>query len=215
MNSTPKSEKQPSASASSDIQVQRKAETLATEALTFLEIVEGYVLEGEGELHDAEDLLKTVKGKLKFIEEEKKISTAHLAEEKKRIDTEKKRIENFFAPATDRFKTMEARLKDMIGRFVLEQEKQRRALAEAARSANTIQEKKALVNAAAETKTPTHVSGVSTRIVLAFEVTDPDDVPRYLCSPDLKLLQRAIDAGAKEIPGVRIFEKVETRSRSA
>jgi hypothetical protein len=199
----------------SEIQTRQKAEVLAAEALGYLEVVEGYVLENVDELHAAEELLKLVKGKLKFIDEEKKISTAQLAEEKKRIDSEKKRIEGFFAPATERYKTMEARLKDMVGQFVLAQEAKRRELAAAATKANTIQEKAALVHQAGDTTTPSHVAGVTTRVVLAFEVTDPDVVPRNLCTPDEALIKRAIDAGQKDIPGVRIFEKVITSSRSA
>jgi uncharacterized membrane-anchored protein YhcB (DUF1043 family) len=199
----------------SEIQTRQKAEVLAAEALGYLEVVEGYVLENVDELHAAEELLKLVKGKLKFIEDEKKISTAQLAEEKKRIDAEKKRIEGFFAPATERYKTMETRLKDMVGHFVLAQEAKRRELAAAATKANTIQEKAALVRQAGDTTTPSHVAGVTTRVVLAFEVTDPDAVPRNLCTPDEGLIKRAIDAGQKDIPGVRVFEKVITSSRSA
>jgi uncharacterized Zn ribbon protein len=72
----------------SDLQVQKKAELLAAEALSYLEVVEGYTLTSPDELHAAEELLKAVKGKLKLIKQENEISTTQLVEEKKRIDAE-------------------------------------------------------------------------------------------------------------------------------
>ncbi len=214
MTSVKKSEPQQPKQTSSELQTQKKAELLAAEALTYLEVVEGYTLSNVEELHSAEELLVAVKGKLKLIKQENEISTAQLVEEKKKLDTEKKRIDAWFKPAKDRYKTMEQRLKGMVAQFVLAQEGQRRQLAEQARAANTIAEKTAIVKQAGAVQDATHVKGVSTRVVTKFEVIDPEAVPREFCSPDLDLIKRAIDANPNgAIPGVRVFQDVVTSAR--
>ncbi len=202
----------------SDLQVQKKAELLAAEALSYLEVVEGYTLSSADELHAAEELLKAVKGKLKLIKQENEISTAQLVEEKKRLDAEKKRIDAWFKPAKERYETMEARLKAMVAKFQLAAEEQRRQLAEKARAANTIAEKTAIVKEVAETQDVSHVKGVTTRIVTKFEVVDSEAVPREFCSPDPDLVKRAIDAGDADPEawlkrGVRVFQDVVTSVR--
>lgn len=214
MTSATKSESQQSKPASSELQTQKKAELLAAEALTYLEVVEGYTLSNVDELHSAEELLVAVKGKLKLIKQENEISTAQLVEEKKKLDAEKKRIDAWFKPAKDRYETMETRLKAMVAQFVLKQEAERKQLAEQARAANTIAEKAAIVKQVGETRDVSHAKGVTTRLVTKFEVTNPDAVPRDFCSPDLDLLKRAIDANPHvQIPGVRVFQDVVTSAR--
>lgn len=44
-----------------------------------------------------------------------------------------------------------------------------------------------------------------------FEIDDPYKVPREFCSPDEKIIRQAIANGAREIPGVRIFEDTKIR----
>jgi len=202
----------------SDLQVQKKAELLAAEALSYLEVVEGYTLTSPDELHAAEELLKAVKGKLKLIKQENEISTTQLVEEKKRIDAEKKRIDAWFKPAKERYETMEVRLKAMVAKFQLAAEDQRRQLAEKARAANTIAEKTAIIKDVGAAQDVSHVKGVTTRFVTKFEVVDPEAVPREFCSPDEDLLKRAIDAGDADpqawlARGVRVFQDVITSVR--
>lgn len=48
-----------------------------------------------------------------------------------------------------------------------------------------------------------------------FEVTDENQVPREYLSPDPKKIKRAMEAGLREIPGVRIFEQTDVRFRTA
>lgn len=40
-----------------------------------------------------------------------------------------------------------------------------------------------------------------------FEITDPNQVPRAYCTPDEKLIRQEVAAGARNIPGVRIYEE--------
>jgi hypothetical protein len=46
------------------------------------------------------------------------------------------------------------------------------------------------------------------------EVTDESLVPRHYMAIDEKKIREAIDMGLRELPGVRIYEEVETRFRN-
>lgn len=50
---------------------------------------------------------------------------------------------------------------------------------------------------------------LSIRRKKSIRVIDPSAVPRLYCSPDLDLLQQAIDSGATDIPGCEIFEEIQ------
>ena len=54
------------------------------------------------------------------------------------------------------------------------------------------------------------VGVVNTRMVKKVEILDPKMVDRKYCTPDLKLCQAAVDAGAEAIDGCRIYEVAET-----
>lgn len=51
------------------------------------------------------------------------------------------------------------------------------------------------------------------RSVWKFEVTDSSKVPRELCVVDEKAIRAAVNGGAREIPGVRIYEDVQITVR--
>lgn len=67
---------------------------------------------------------------------------------------------------------------------------------------------------------PAHVKGVSVRSKWAFEIMDPDAVPRELCSPDDKKIDAAIAYADTEhtppqpIPGVRFYLRQDVRVRA-
>lgn len=44
-----------------------------------------------------------------------------------------------------------------------------------------------------------------------FEITDPNDVPRDLCSPDESKIRQSIKNGSTDIPGVRIYTEKKVR----
>jgi len=58
---------------------------------------------------------------------------------------------------------------------------------------------------------PPPVKGI--RRAWVHEVEDPDLVPRQYCGPDDQLLRAAVNAGVREIAGVRIFEREGTVQR--
>ena len=47
-----------------------------------------------------------------------------------------------------------------------------------------------------------------------FEIINENEIPREICSPDLKKIREAIRMGIREIKGCKIFEKTEIRHRS-
>ncbi len=57
----------------------------------------------------------------------------------------------------------------------------------------------------------TEAGTVTTIEKWTFEVADPFAVPRDCCSPDNQRIQRRVDDGVREIPGVRIFVKLIDR----
>jgi len=59
------------------------------------------------------------------------------------------------------------------------------------------------------TQLPTKVGNVATRKVWAFEITDSALVPRQYLVIDDKAIRSAIQAGAREIAGVRVYQKEE------
>jgi hypothetical protein len=59
-------------------------------------------------------------------------------------------------------------------------------------------------------------SGLATvRRHWAFEIVDPEAVPRLYCSPDERKIRETVEAlkEAAEIPGVRVFEETKVQSR--
>lgn len=51
------------------------------------------------------------------------------------------------------------------------------------------------------------------RVVWKFEVTDPAAVPREFLCVDEKLIRAAVNGGARDIPGVRIYDDVQVTVR--
>ena len=66
-----------------------------------------------------------------------------------------------------------------------------------------------------EKKTLKTEQGVTSYYVTKWlvEVFDASRVPAEYCSPDMKKLQAAVDAGIRNIPGCKIYEKKELRHR--
>ncbi len=115
-----------------------------------------------------------------------------------------------FDPLRIQMKNAEDILKEMIGSYAQRQlVEQRRLAAKAAEMAPKAVTREAFVQAMETVKqaAPVKVEGVSTRPVWKFEVTDAALVPREFCSPDVTKLRAAVGDGAREIPGVRIFEE--------
>lgn len=65
-----------------------------------------------------------------------------------------------------------------------------------------------------ETTTRTEDGSAYLKKTWAFEVVDAAAVPRDYCEPSEKIIRQAVAGGIREIPGVKIFEKVQTVIRT-
>lgn len=134
----------------------------------------------------------------------------------------------------DRFKTSlrpleetEAKVKRLISNYTLEQDRLRREkereLQEAHAKEMAKQEKAAeksgedfipsvapsIAQAAPTIKTE---SGKTTTVkVWKFEIVDAAQVPREYLEVNESLIRKAVQAGAREIPGVRIYQDVQVK----
>lgn len=50
-------------------------------------------------------------------------------------------------------------------------------------------------------------------LTVDYEIQDESAIPRELCSPDPKKIKAMIDKGARDIPGISVFESVSTMVR--
>jgi len=57
-------------------------------------------------------------------------------------------------------------------------------------------------------------SAAHIRRVWKAEIVDVQAVPREFCSPDMRLINEAVKAGIREVPGLRIFEDIQTILRT-
>ena len=142
-----------------------------------------------------------------------------------------KSVRSFGKDFTEALDRIERGLKDKIGPYAhkaeLERREQERKAQEAARALQkkidaeakkmgvesvtvvtpVIPKDKGVVRS--ETGTSSHI-----RKAWKAEVVDESQVPREFCSPDMRLVNQAVKMGVREIPGVRIFEDIQTVLRT-
>lgn len=141
------------------------------------------------------------------------------------LNREVKRVNDAFRVTLTALKSVEERLKGLMGAWILRQRQEQQRLlmeAQAAAEAQRVTDpdladtRTALgLVEAARLAAPGRVEGVSGRDVWRVEVTDPDLVPREYCSPDLAKLKAAVDAGARTIPGVKVTAEVRVVARAS
>lgn len=147
----------------------------------------------------AVDLLREIMAQWDVVEEERTKITKPLNDAKKATDA-------LFKPVLTALKQAEKTLKDKIAAYL--QAKQ--ATNVAALQAASVAETPALAQHAMAFVAPVESpQGVSVRPVWRFTVTEPDAVPRALCSPDTKKItaacQYGLDGNPLPIPGVEWF----------
>jgi hypothetical protein len=152
------------------------------------------VIGDETTLTWAGDLLKQAKIRVKELEDKRKEVTRPILAAKAAVDS-------MFKPLTERYGQAEAILKGKIAEYMRAQEEERRRM----------MLESAAEHAAGGTPTaiipePAQVQGVTMRKVWTFEIVDQNLIPRELCSPDTTKIRAAVHLGARDIPGVRIFE---------
>lgn len=150
----------------------------------------------------AAQLLREVKEHWTSIDAQRKTITKPLNEVVKATQA-------VFKPILGVLEDEERILKDKLAGYAEVKESRNTAALQAAAVAPTPQVAQQAMAFVAPVAAP---PGVSIRKVWKFEVTDPDLVPRELCSPDpQKISNRA--AVTQDIPGVRFFQESVVTSR--
>jgi len=173
----------------------------ASEAKDILALVEKFEIVAQADMDFADSCLGEVKGKLKTLKAMREEATRPMNEALKKV-------RSWFAPAEDFYTRAEGIWKRKISAFqIVQAEAQRKALA-AVQVAHAAGDTKAVAQAmtvAAQTQVELPKS-LSVREAWAFEVINPDLVPREYCSPDATKLRQAVGAskGQIEIPGVTV-----------
>jgi hypothetical protein len=115
-----------------------------------------------------------------------------------------------FRPVLDQYQKLIGVLgrKVVEGTQYLEAERTRalQAAAELYRAENPVAHQQANQMMTALPEDPSH-KGTSVRKIWKFEITSAPDVPRAYCCPDDKAIRAHVAAGARDIPGVRIWEE--------
>lgn len=169
-----------------------KAESAAfrQEAESALPDIEDFVIQNDDDKDFAADLLREVKDKHKAVEGRRKEITVPLNKALRGVN-------DLFRPALKALEEGEKMLKSKIVGYVERRDEERKAALLAASQTKDAAKATEALSKAEVTSAP---EGVNIRYRWVFEVTDPDQVPRELCSPDPKKIG-AMAAGT-EIPGV-------------
>jgi hypothetical protein len=162
--------------------------------------------------------LKEIKSAYNEAEKRRKFLVDPLNAHVKTINAEIKKF-------TEPLLTLEKNIKTAISDFVDAQERARQA--EQNRLLLAAQKEQEEINKLAEAEgveapiinvpmlneVETHTDGATVKKVWTFEVADPAQIPREYLSPDLVAIGAAVKAGAREIPGVRVYQKSQVSVR--
>lgn len=207
---------------------------LTAQTDTLLAVGSNYVVRDADEYRVAGDELQRVKGAQRRLDELRKSMTRPL-------DAAKKAIMDFFRGPEDKLARAENGIKRAMIGFQQEQErkraeeqrradeaarKERERLAAQARAAEAsgkvekaaqLEQRAAGVVAPVISRNPPKVTGVQTREIWRFEVTDPDLVPREYMSVDESKIRRVVGAlkGDAKIAGVRVWSEKAIAAGSA
>jgi hypothetical protein len=125
-----------------------------------------------------------------------------------------KSVRDLFRPALDALFQAEALLKQRIAGAQRVQEQINRSAMLAAQASLEQGDSRGAALAAQVIAPTAPPQGVTTRAVWKFRVTNPDAVPRTLCSPDDAKIRAAVGAGTRSIPGVEIYEDTQVIARA-
>lgn len=201
---------------------------------TLLAVGTNYTIADAGDYRVAGDELQRVKAAQKRLDDLRKSFT-------KPLDQAKKAIMEFFRGPEEKLARAESGIKRaMIGYQEVEDRRRREAQAKAdeaarkereriqaqaakaaaagkAERAEQLQQRASSVVAPLVQRETPKVSGVQTREVWKFEVTDPAQVPREYLSVDESKIRRVVGAlkGDTVIPGVRVYSEKAIAAGSA
>jgi hypothetical protein len=184
-------------------------EAVRSEMAQTLAGIAGFVITNQDQMDYASSYLQRVSGLSNEIDAARKAISKPF---RKQVEA----IQTYFAPALEALAEVKAGLKQCIqAGYQLAQQTQASAFqaAEAALASGNLQQAGlATQNAiAADLALP---KGLSMRTRLRWEVVDPSQVPGPLWSIDATKVDAAIDAGHREIPGIRIWEDQSIAARA-
>lgn len=189
--------------------IAQEAEQEASTHTGTLAMVQGLDITSQGDYEFASELVRKAKAAHKRLDERRTAITKPLLASKRKVD-------DLFAPSLSALKEIERVLKEKIGAYAVQQ----------TQAAATAMVTTAAVYAAGGTPTeaipeiPT-APGISTAIYWDFEIVNPAEVPRELCSPDPEKIQRAIwyadtpHTEPRHIPGVVFKLRADVTARAA
>lgn len=180
----------------------REIEAEANDTTAAMALVEGLTITNAADLDFAGELVKLAKARWKELEEKRTSVTKPLNEVLRQVN-------GWFRPAQEPLVRAEAVLKGKISAYTLEQ----RAASEAAMRAAAAAMQAGDTEAAAEHVTAiapaAKTAGVSVQERWAFEIVDPDAVPRTFCSPDeakiRRVLTNPVHGLIPKVEGVRFY----------
>lgn len=198
-------------------QKEKLAQDAANETESMLALLHSFEVTTKESFEECAAILKDVTGRIKFLDEERKISVEPLNQEVKRIN-------GWFKPALDRLKDIQTTIKSAMARYeVRQREEQQRLMAAAAAEAQRVLatspegmvKAQALVTEAAAAQAP-QVSGVSGREVWTWEVVDEAALDRRFLMPNPKAIEAWVkEHGDKDVPaGVKVVRDVRYIVRS-
>lgn len=190
------------------------------------------VIENDNDLTQASDMLVRVSRVRKDTEKKRKEFTQPLMDYKRKVDNE-------FKMKSEPLEGIESKIKEAI--VVYHDKKEEEARVEQVRIRKEEEQKQREVeearqkalkeNPEVELPPPAPVTvitpveapkttvrssegTVSMRKVWAFEIIDPNLVPKRCWSIDETIIRKEISEGQREIPGIKIFQKTQVSSRS-
>lgn len=188
----------PSAQASITREDAEHVEHLKSEGAEYLEAIGDFEVATQEDLDTASEVIAYAKGKHGELEAMRKRAV-------KPIDDARRAVQDLFKPAQHPWAEVERTLKARLAEHAeREQERNREAVESGDASGVT---------------TTSEVEGVRTSKHWTFEITDPDAVPRELCTPDPAKIRQVISEARKagedppELPGVRFYQYTRISSR--
>lgn len=173
--------------------------------------VSSFQITNDAEQDFAAQLLREVKAEWESVETKRKKIT-------KPLDEAKRETQAVFKPVLEALKYVESHLKEKIAGYMQTKQQANVVALQAAASAPTALAATQQSSFYEPVQAP---QGVSVRQVWKFEVTNPDAVPRELCSPDMQKISAALQAKTDKygqpdlIPGVRVFQESVVTARKA
>lgn len=181
----------------------------AAEAVEILDMVRAFEIVDQDTMGFAEECSKDTKVKIKALAAKKKEAVGPL-------NQALKTVRGWFRPAEDHYRECEKIWKAKIAAYARAQAEAQRAALEAVQTAHQAGDVQEVAQAMAKASEATVEipKSISIRSVWRCEIANPTEVPQEYLSPDMDKIKAAVKAGAREIPGVKIWEDSSVTQRT-